>query len=83
MREWFVVAFEPGIVIRAVKYSLIVGALLIAINYGDIIIAGGVTGWHLVKMALTITVPYGVSTASSVGALLEQRRNKQRRNKES
>ena len=50
----------------------VLGAILIAINHGDAILAGTVDAARVVKMALTVLVPYCVSTASSVGAMLEQ-----------
>jgi hypothetical protein len=69
MNEWFRLAMRPSVVRRALLYSVIVGAILITINHGDAIIAGTVERGRLVKMALTVLVPYCVSTLSSVGAL--------------
>ncbi|RMF65904.1 MAG: phosphoenolpyruvate protein kinase [Calditrichaeota bacterium] len=74
MKEWLKIACEPAVVIRALKYALVVGLLLIAINYWDVILEGKVTGESLVKMGLTVVVPYLVSTSSSVGALRQSRR---------
>jgi hypothetical protein len=51
---------------------------LIAINHGDAILAGTIDGNRLFKMALTVLVPYCVSTLSSVGALRGVERAKQR-----
>ncbi len=73
MKEWFQLAFRPSVVKRALKYALIVGFILIAINYGDAILSGQVTRGRLLKMLLTVMVPYVVSTLSSVGTLLEMR----------
>jgi hypothetical protein len=47
----------------------VVGAVLIAINHGDAILEGDVPRTRILKMLLTICVPYAVSTLSSVGAL--------------
>ena len=60
---------------RALIYAVVVGGILIAINHGDAILAGEVSGARLLKMGLTAMVPYAVSTLSSVGALrsLERR----------
>lgn len=56
--------------IRALKYAVVVGAILIAINHGDAILAGERLGAdRLLKMILTALVPYMVSTLSSVGAM--------------
>ena len=71
MTEWLRIAAEPRIVRRALKYSLVVGAVLIAINHGDAIVRGDVGMARLFRMLLTMMVPYCVSTASSVGAIRE------------
>ena len=71
MTEWLRTAAEPRIVRRALKYSLVVGAVLIAINHGDAIVRGDVGVARLLRMLLTMMVPYCVSTASSVGAIRE------------
>jgi hypothetical protein len=49
--------------------AAVVGALLIAINHGDAILRGDVDRGRLFKMALTLLVPYCVSTYSSVAAM--------------
>jgi hypothetical protein len=59
----------PSVVRRALLYALVVGSLLIAINHGDAILAGEITSSRLLKMGLTVLVPYAVSTLSSVSAL--------------
>ena len=61
-------ATRPAVVRRALRYAVIVGAILIAINHGDAILRGDVTIGRLLRMLLTSMVPYGVSTASSVEA---------------
>ena len=76
MKEWLQLAFQPSVVKRALKYAVIVGCILIAINHGDAVLRGQVTSGRLLKMLLTVTVPYVVSTLSSVGALLETRRKR-------
>lgn len=53
--------------------SLMVGTLLIAINYGQAIIAGQITQERIFQMLLTVVVPYMVSTASSVATRHELR----------
>ena len=57
---------------RALKYAIGFGTLLIVINHGDAIVPGDISFVRLFRMALTMTVPYMVSTASSVGALRER-----------
>lgn len=72
MRESLRLALEFSVVKRALKYAVVVGLILIAINHGEAILRGDVTGGQLVKMALTVVVPYVVSTLSSVGALRQK-----------
>lgn len=62
-------AFEPGIVRRAIKVALIVGTIIGAINYGDKLFTGSITARDILKIALTYLVPYCVSTWSAVQAL--------------
>jgi Mg/Co/Ni transporter MgtE len=62
-------ALSPRVVRRALLYALVVGAILIAINHGDALLAGHVGSERWWKMGLTVLVPYTVSTLSSVGAL--------------
>jgi hypothetical protein len=73
VRRWLAVATERAIVVRACKFAVVVGALLIAINHGDALLAGEAEGARWFKIGLTVLVPYAVSTLSSVGAVLEQR----------
>jgi len=69
MRGWIELAISPAVVRRALGYAVVVGAILIAINHGDAIVAGDLDATRFFKMALTILVPYTVSTLSSVQAL--------------
>ena len=69
MREALRIARSPGVVRRALGYAVVVGAILISINHGDAMLRGDVDGVRLLKMGLTVLVPYLVSTLSSVQAL--------------
>lgn len=74
IKERLRVARRPSVVRRALKFAVVVGAVLIAINHGAAILAGDL-GWdRLARMALTTMVPYCVSTLSSVDALLSAER---------
>jgi len=53
--------------------AAIVGPILIAINHGHDLLAGEVSGPSLLRMALTVLVPYCVSTFSSVQATSKTR----------
>ena len=66
-------AFEPSIVKRGLKYAIVVGTILVAINHGDRIIAGALTPFQIVQIGLTYSVPYIVSSLSSVQAILAKK----------
>ena len=72
MSEWLRLATERSVARRALRYALVVGAVLITINHGYAILRGDVTWPRVLRMLLTATVPYLVSTASSVSALRER-----------
>ena len=72
------IALEPKVVKRALAYAVVVGAILIAINHGDALLRLLAHGERLAsgrvwRMALTVLVPYAVSTFSSVGAIRDMR----------
>lgn len=69
--EWCALICRRSVVLRGLKFSVVVGAILIAINHGDAILAGELTPTNYVKMALTVVVPYVVSVLSSVGAIVD------------
>ena len=75
MREWLAIAFSGTVRRRALKVALVVGAVLLAINHGDAILSGHISLVRLLRMLLTVTVPYVVSTVSSVGAILDIQRD--------
>ena len=72
MKQWLRLATERSVARRALRYGLVVGAVLITINHGDAILRGDVTITRVLRMLLTATVPYLVSTASSVSAIRER-----------
>lgn len=73
MKEILVLAFKPSVVRRALKYAVIVRVILISINHGDAILRGDLPPARLLRMGLTLLVPYVVSTLSSVGAMKDLR----------
>ena len=75
MRAWLRLATDRSTVRRALGVAAVVGSVLIVINHGDAILRGDLSLGRLLRMALTVLVPYCVSTYSSVGA----RRDLQRR----
>lgn len=70
---WLRLAASRTVVRRSLAYAVVVGPILIAINHADAIAAGDIDDIRLCKMALTVLVPYLVSTLSSVGALRARR----------
>ena len=72
MKETIKLALQPSVVKRALKYAVIVGCILIAINHSDAILSGNIPAARWFRMALTVLVPYVVSTLSSVGAMKEK-----------
>ena len=69
MKIWLSIAFSPPVVRRALKYAVIVGAVLLAINHGDVIARDAMTTLRWAKAALTVLVPYCGSTLASVEAM--------------
>lgn len=67
---------ERLVVRRALVSALCVGPILIAINHGDAIVNGDLSGGRILRMALTLIVPYAVSTVSSVQATAAFRRSR-------
>lgn len=63
------------IVRRALLFALVVGTILVSINHGDAIIAGDIDQQRILKIALTVVVPYLVSTISSVGTFRQIERD--------
>lgn len=68
-KTWWELATQWSVVRRGLAYAVCVGFVLIAINHGDDCLRGDFTLRRIVKMGLTVMVPYLVSTFSSVGAL--------------
>ncbi len=71
VRDWIRLGMTWPVVRRALKYAVVVGAILIMINHGDAVIRGDLDGIRILKMSLTVLVPYAVSALSSVGAMRE------------
>ena len=62
-------ATRRSVVQRATVVALVVGSILVIINHGDAIVGGDLIDGRLLRIALTVGVPYCVSTYSSVSAL--------------
>jgi hypothetical protein len=71
---WMALATSRSVVQRATVVALVVGSILVIINHGDAIVRGDLSAGRLLRIALTISVPYCVSTYSSVSALRDAAR---------
>ncbi len=73
-REWCRLACSRAVVVRGLKFAVVVGTVLVGINHGDAILDGQLDENRLVRIALTVVVPYIVSVLSSVGATRQLQR---------
>lgn len=73
MNLWLETAKKPEVYRRSRRVALIVGTILVTINYFDRIYAGNLQGIDYFKMLMTYCVPFCVSTHASVSAILESR----------
>lgn len=76
LMQWCALVCRGSVVRRGLKFAVVVGAILIAINHGDAILSGNLTRANYLKMALTVVVPYVVSVLSSVGAIADGARKR-------
>lgn len=60
------------IVRRALRVSVLVGTLLVAINQGDAILGGTLGSEAYWKIPLTFIVPYCVSTYAGVASAIKE-----------
>ena len=57
IRQWHQTVRSREVVRRSLRVALLVGTILVAINYTDRLLAGQVNATDLVKMASTFAVP--------------------------
>jgi hypothetical protein len=62
-------AVSRGVVINAIKVSLVVGSILAVINHGSAILALDISLRTCIKILLSYIVPYCVASYSAVRAL--------------
>ncbi len=74
MSEWLCLCFSKNVMRRSSITALVVGAILTVINHGDAIIHGQVNPGLLLQVALTLLVPYMVSTISRVSTIYGMRK---------
>lgn len=78
MREFPRLAVKRNVVRRATLYAVSAGLLLILINYRDAIRSGHLAWNQAGRMAITVFVPYAVSTLSSIAAVRKTHRSHRR-----
>ena len=69
MSRWYEVALSGTVIRRSLGYAVVVGGMLVAINHGDVLLAGDFTKVQWFKVLITPLVPYLVCTFSSVQAM--------------
>lgn len=74
MSDVLSLCFTRSVVRRATCSAFIVGSILILINHSDALIRGELDTMRLFRIALTVIVPYVVSTVSSVITIQEFRK---------
>lgn len=74
MPDWLLLCFSRSVVRRATYSAIIVGSILILINHADALLRGELDTLCLFRIALTMIVPYIVSTVSSVITIQELRK---------
>jgi hypothetical protein len=72
VRQWLELAWRQDVRNRALKVAALVGTILMLINQGDLLLAGGLTADIAIKILLTYCVPYCVSTYAGVEALRDR-----------
>ncbi len=73
MKQWISIAVRRDIVTRSLKVCVIVGTILVLINYFDHIRAGSLSTVDYIKMLLTYCVPYCLSTYVSVSMIVREK----------
>jgi len=66
MKQHLHIACQKDVVRTAMRVALIIGPVLVLINHGDAIFDGTMDSKTWLKSALTMIVPYIVSTLSSI-----------------
>jgi hypothetical protein len=65
---------RPDVLRRSGRVALLVGTILIAVNYFDRVFNESLMTIDYIKMMMTYCVPFCVSTHASVRAIMEQQR---------
>ena len=71
MKRWLALAMRRDIVLNSLKVCVVVGTVLVSINYFDRLFSGNLSGIDYFKMLLMYCVPYCVSTYGAVSVSLK------------
>jgi hypothetical protein len=71
MTDVLMLCFSKSVVRRAAISALVVGSILILINHFEAIVSREMGYMRLLQIALTMVIPYIVSTVSSVITIQE------------
>ena len=71
MKRWLALALRRDIVLSSLKVCVVVGTVLLSINYFDRLFSGSLSGIDYFKMLLMYCVPYCVSTYGAVSVSLK------------
>ena len=72
MKRWISLALRRDIALNSLKVCLVVGTVLVLINYFDRLFSGTLAGIDYLKMLLMYCVPYCVSTYGAVSVSLKE-----------
>jgi len=72
MSEFIKIALQPHVISTAVRVAIVVGTILALINHSSAIFSFSLNKQNIFQIFLTYLVPYGVSTYSSVKAILKK-----------
>ena len=67
-------AFRRDVVLRALKFAMVVGTILVLINHWELLLGERPTLRRAISIALTYCVPYTVITLASIQAIRGERR---------
>ena len=68
-KGFMTLALSSQVLFSSLKVSVVVGSLLVLINHGDKLILTSFSYGDILKILLTYSIPYGVSTWSAVKAI--------------
>ena len=73
MMRWISIAVRRDIVLNSLKVCMVVGTILVFINYFDRLFSGGLSRIDYLKMLLMYCVPYCVSTYGAVSVIVREK----------